>query len=322
MQYLSKYVQVSNYRKQLYHRIFIKYIPEIKLDDFGEINLPDWRAQNPQNPVERYSTAPPEDGFTLINQGIPPPSTSDDSLSISELYMNKRFIPFDQLKTALTTTILCPSASAEMIEDVLELLLLSNFRGGGEADPIEKSHDIFDSGPKREGGTANGIINIPLSTTESVSGKDLLQVKRKHDGNLNSFIATDDERRRERKIVNDGPMTGDVNRESGQTQRSFAETASRVVADLQPNASPQSGISDVVIAAQKAAAEDGGMATGPSSRHREQPLEEIVANGVDEFLSEEIKINFRTWCGIVAFAERYTTNILKEKDTRHEVRGS
>ncbi|XP_059608214.1 uncharacterized protein LOC132256051 [Phlebotomus argentipes] len=43
VEYLSKYVSVSNYRKQLYHRIFIRYIPEIKIDELGEREA-DWEA--------------------------------------------------------------------------------------------------------------------------------------------------------------------------------------------------------------------------------------------------------------------------------------
>lgn len=279
--------------------------------------------------------------------------------------MNKRFLPFDQLKAALTT-VLCPSASTEIIENILDMLLLSHFiaAGGGygggggilirgineETDDATEKYRLEDEGPGEDkkrrvdeilrhstvaaapaiARNPNGII-INMSTSpakSSLSATDyVLQINRDEhsrngSGKLNISCnnrmgagegkdATLDGKIDSGKTSND--CNGNVVASSapsvgvGQSHVSFAGTAARVVA--LSHSAAQFGLGGMNFASTD---DNGGASSSCCDR-------EIVLEDGDEFLTEEIKINFRTWCGIVAFAERYTTNILKENDTRHEV---
>lgn len=282
----------------------------------------------------------PQGDGQLINHGISTSSTSDESLSISELYMNNRFIPLDQLKEALTTTVLCPSASSEMIEDVLELLLLSDpaaaaGRAAGTNDEAsEKYHYNGGSGransaaeemlrngccsssdsPTRMAKSPNVTVNM---STSSLSATDYVPVgagqKIHRDDekiNLVATLTTHKKDDADKKKSNDSRMETDHN--GATLQISFAGTAARIVAELQPPKSEaQFEIADIVLAAQRAALADVAEGGKTISDYPQ----------TDEFLNQQIKINFRTWCGIVAFAERFTTSIQKDNDTKHEVRG-
>lgn len=323
----------------------------------------------------------PLESYALINHGIPTPQSSsaaDSSLSIAELYMSKRFIPFDQLRTALITTILCPSASAEQIESILEMLELSNvatrrtttmfdndeatvkyqYYSGGRVDEIPRNS--CSSEAKRISAHPNGIMSMsPLSATDYVPAKDVLQINRAdvRNGKLNIFTNSPDEDDKEkqqqrrkknaREDCRDGEIDNartstDYNRNAAATQAissstsvsSFPETAARIVtaSPLTKTTSNPVQLGDIVIAASTVQSRSAtaaslardlssvvGMRTGSTSPT--DPTQGVAADDCDEFLNEEIKINFRTWCGVVAFAERYTTKILKENDTRHEVRG-
>lgn len=369
MQYLSRYVQVSNYRKQLYHRIFSKYIPEIKLDDFGEINLPDWNS-SPERRGRDLSCVPLSEAKNgcapsrtdLINHGIPATSPCDASaaLTISELYMNKRFIPFDQLKAALTT-VLCPSASTEIIENILDMLLLSDAiastdgiiviqRINEETDDVTEKYHISGEDKNRRvdeilrnalatktiARNPNGII-INMSTSpamSSLSATDYVRDELSRDGSGKLNISCDNNRKGKDGTLDgkfdSGKTSNDCNGNVftsscsssvgvGQSHVSFAGTAARVVA--LSNSAAQFGIGGGAMNCASTDDDNGGMATTTTDRASSSCCDkEVVFEDGDEFLTEEIKINFRTWCGIVAFAERYTTNILKENDTRHEVR--
>lgn len=384
LQYLSKYVQVSNYRKQLYHRIFVKFIPEIKLDDFGEINFPDWSTATGGNNNSTSSTSAANahhGGPIMINHEVqPPPSPAVAAPSITEMFMNKRFIPFDQLKAALTT-VLCPSASAEIIENLLEMLSIAHHHHHDDDDDNGRQLDVlqmddatekyYKGGPEGNndgggsgvegrarveeiqrnppssptssrgqgvggGGRAaaattaiarnpNGIIiNMSTYSTSSLSlsaadyvPANALQINRDdaRNGKLNIF----DEDIRDGGIDSDktsndyngtaaggGLGTGTTNPPLDQTQMPFNIEGAKAVVTLDYNSA----------SARLAGGSSATRAFSPTTAGANHS-----SGDGDEFLTGEIKINFRTWCGIVAFAERYSTNILKENDSRHEVRG-
>uniref|UniRef100_A0A1B0CHW1 Uncharacterized protein n=2 Tax=Lutzomyia longipalpis TaxID=7200 RepID=A0A1B0CHW1_LUTLO len=107
LEYLSKYVHVSNYRKQLYHRIFIRYLPEIKIDELCE------REANPG----------PRDSEADVD-----PSCED----IASEYLSQRLIPTDEVWEALKTA-LHPHGTPDTIASIAGKLALStheeiNFR--------------------------------------------------------------------------------------------------------------------------------------------------------------------------------------------------
>lgn len=100
LQYLARFVQISNCRKQLYHRIFVKFIAELVPNDITE---------------EVFSY--PRTEFA---------STSGTELSQHpspwELYLNGRCIPSSNLIEALSI-VLYPTATVDTIENILDLVL-------------------------------------------------------------------------------------------------------------------------------------------------------------------------------------------------------
>lgn len=312
----------------------------------------------------------PLDGCALINHGNQEASSSS-SLSISELYMSKRFIPFDQLRDALTTTILCPSASTEMIENIMELLCLvsstssslssasdarTRTRASTNDEATEKYHYIGDRGRvaeippnthsshirSAEDGTRiarnpNGItsnLSTSSSAADYIPPKDVLQINRAdvRNGKLNIFESTNNDNKKQMDSERTSSAYNGSAASRTQHCSSFpgTTTTSERIVSAAAKSAVQLGVGDIVIAAAAAEAivhsksrtssDVPAMATASSSPRNN--AKGMAADAVDEFLNEEIKISFRTWCGIVAFAERYTTNILKENDTRHEVRSS
>ena len=89
----------------------------MKPDDFGEITLPDNHHQNHQSSKHQEQQKHSVTSDACVGTG-------NQSPSIAELYLARRCIPFDQLKEALSSTVLCPSATPEMIDSVLELVCL------------------------------------------------------------------------------------------------------------------------------------------------------------------------------------------------------
>lgn len=270
-------MQVSNYRKQLYHRIFLKFIPDVRIDDFGEINLPDGTRSR---------------GGSLADGGGP---------SIADLYISKRFIGVHQLGEALCTA-LHPNGTDEVVASIMDILSINvslrrNQRKEGSQRRGGAGHKQGDNGGS---GYADGGAD-----EENENRRD--NEKKEHD----------DDNILPPKLYEDDSPNGKFNIRSDDVDGKIDNNDIAASDDTEIKSGQKSTTSGTSSASHNSSSSSSSSSVGYKP--------EIMTYGDskkddnDEFARNEIKINFRTWCGIVAFSERLTTNIGREQDARHEV---
>ncbi|GAB0087806.1 uncharacterized protein DMENIID0001_021570 [Sergentomyia squamirostris] len=106
VEYLSRYVNVSNYRKQLYHRIFVKYIPEIKIDELDEREM----DREPRDVSDG-------DDWTMMGEE-----------DVASEYLSQRVIPATHIEQALKTA-LHPHGTPTTLSTIADKLALSTLDG-------------------------------------------------------------------------------------------------------------------------------------------------------------------------------------------------